>query len=243
LGAHFVCAGFDPAQIPIIVGKMDRYLAARNAVMPPEFRAVRFNIEPLAGMALRAREVRGDILKEAMHPAGIISPSIIAALLLLMACFNYLNTSIAYSSQRLKEIGVRKVIGGLRRQLIGQFLGENLLLCAIAMLLAIALAEVFVPAYDSLWTYFELTLDYSENRGLLFFLAGLLMFLGIVAGTYPAFYISAYHPVTILRGKQKFGGASWLTRGLLTFQFAISILSVIAGIASFKMRIFCGTWI
>src|SRR5574341_605676 len=220
----------DPAQIPDIAGKMDRYLATHNAVMPPEFHAVRFNIEPLAGMALRAREVRGDILKEAMHPAGILAPSIIAALLLLMACFNYLNTSIAYSSQRLKEIGVRKVVGGLRRQLIGQFLGENLLLCAIAMLLAVALAEIFVPAYDSLWTYFELTLDYSENRGLLFFLAGLLMFLGIVAGTYPAFYISAYHPVTILRGKQKFGGASWLTRSLLTFQFAISILAVIAGI-------------
>ncbi len=220
----------DPNQMAGLAQKMDRYLAVHNAVVAPDAQIKRFAIEPLQGMAMRARDVRFDILKEAMHPAGIMAPSVIAVLLLLMACFNYINTAIAYSSQRLKEIGIRKVIGGFRRQLIWQFLGENLLLCAIALALGIALAEIFVPAYDALWTYFELTLNYAQNRGLLLFLAGLLLFLGLVAGTYPAFYVSAFHPVAILRGKQKFGGTSWLARALLTFQFTISILTVIAGI-------------
>jgi hypothetical protein len=67
--------------------------------------------------------------------------------------------------------------------------------------LALGLAEIFVPVHDNMWTYFELTLDYSENIGLLAFLAGLLFFVGIVAGAYPAFYISAYHPVALLRGE------------------------------------------
>lgn len=220
----------DPNPMAGLAQKMDKYLAVHNAEIAPDMQIKRFAIEPLQGMAMRARDVRFDILKEAMHPAGIMAPSVIAVLLLLMACFNYINTAIAYSSQRLKEIGIRKVIGGFRRQLIWQFLGENLLLCAIALALGIALAEIFVPAYDALWTYFELTLDYAQNRGLLLFLAGLLLFLGLVAGTYPAFYVSAFHPVAILRGKQKFGGTSWLSRALLTFQFTISILTVIAGI-------------
>lgn len=220
----------DRAQITALAQKMERYLGAHNATVGPEWQVARFQIEPLQGMAMKAREVRADILKEAMHPAGMIAPSIIAALLLLMACFNYINTAIASSSQRLKEIGIRKVVGGFRTQLVWQFLGENLLLCAMALGLGIALAEIFVPAYDKLWTYFELTLDYSQNRGLLLFLAGLLFFLGLVAGTYPAFYISAFHPVAIMRGKQKFGGTSWLSRALLTFQFTISILTVIASI-------------
>jgi len=125
---------------------------------------------------------------------------------------------------------VRKVIGGGRRQLIVQFMSENLLLCALALVAGIALAEIFVPAYDALWTYFELTLDYSQNIGLLIFLAGILISVGIIAGAYPAFYISRYHPVTILRGKQKFGGASWFTRSLLVFQFTVSMLCVIASI-------------
>jgi len=220
----------DPGQMASLAQKMDRYLAVHNSAVATDAQIKRFALEPLQGMAMRALEVRFDILKSAMHPAGMIAPSIIAVLLLLMACFNYINTAIAYSSQRLKEIGIRKVVGGVRRQLIWQFIGENLLLCFIALALGIALAEIFVPAYDSLWTYFELKLDYAQNRGLLMFLAGLLLFLGLVAGTYPAFYVSAFHPVAILRGKQKFGGTSWLSRSLLTFQFTISILTVIAGI-------------
>ena len=218
-----------PEQLPDIAGQLDRYIAAHNAVSP-EWEIGRFYFEPLSSIGYSAWETRGDMLQRTMHPAGRISPVIIAVLLLLMACFNYINTSIAFSVNRLKEIGVRKVIGGLRTQLILQFLGENLLLCIIALFLGMGLAEIFVPVHDSMWPYFELTLDYSENQSLLLFLAGLLLALGGIAGGYPAFYISAYKPVAIFRGKQQFGSTSWLSRILLTFQFSISILTIIASL-------------
>jgi cell division protein FtsX len=221
----------DSGQLSSIRNQLDRYIAAHNAVAP-DWQIARFYFDPLRGLAMHAwdENLRGDILKRAMHPAGMISPSVIALLLALMACFNYINTAIAFSSKRLKEIGVRKVVGSSRRQLMAQFMSENFLLCAIAMLVALALAEIFVPIHDNMWTYFELTLDYSDNVGLLIFLAGLLLTMGAVAGGYPAFYISAYHPVTVLRGKQKFGGTSWFTRVLLTFQFTVSMLALIAGL-------------
>lgn len=236
----------DPQQVTTLENKLDSYVAAHNAAAPDR-QIERFYFDPLRNLAMNAwqENLKGDILKRTMHPAGMITPSIIAAMLLLMACFNYINTSIAFSSKRLKEIGIRKVIGGTRRQLIVQFMSENFLLCTVALILALGLAEIFVPAHDNLWTYFELTLDYSENFGLLAFLAGLLLIVGAIAGAYPAVYISAYRPVTILRGTQKFGGTSWFTRILLTFQFSVSILTIIASLvfiqnADFLKNIYLG---
>ncbi len=221
----------DAKQVTDIENRMTPYIAAHNAAAP-DFQIVQLYFDSLKNLGRNAwsENLDSDILKRAMHPAGMISPSIIALLLLLMACFNYINTSIAFSSKRLKEIGVRKVIGGGRRQIIVQFMSENLLLCTLALILGVALSEIFVPIHDNMWKYFELTLDYSENLGLLAFLAGLLLFVGMVAGGYPAFYISAYQPVSILRGKQKFGGASMLSRILLAFQFTVSVLTVIASL-------------
>ncbi len=221
----------DPGQITALPNQLDPYIAAQNEAAP-DWQIERFYFDPLQDLARNTwkEDLDGDILKRAMHPAGMITPTIVAAMLLLMACFNYINTSIAFSSRRLKEIGVRKVVGGARRQLITQFLSENFLLCSLAFVLGLGLAEVFVPAHDNLWTYFELSLDYSENLGLITFLAGLLLFLGLIAGAYPALYISAYRPVTIFRGMQKFGGTSWLTRILLTFQFSVSVLTVISSL-------------
>lgn len=225
----------DAKQIENIENHLTPYVAAHNAAAP-DFQIARMYFDSLKNLGRNAwsEDLESDILKRAMHPAGMISPSIIAVLLLLMACFNYINTSIAFSSKRLKEIGVRKVIGGGRRQVIVQFMSENLLLCMLALVLGVALSEIFVPIHDNMWEYFELTLDYSKNLGLLAFLAGLLLFIGIVAGGYPAFYISAYQPVAILRGKQKFGGASMLSRVLLAFQFTVSILTVIGSFVFVK---------
>jgi cell division protein FtsX len=165
-----------------------------------------------------------------MHPAAIIAPSVAAILILLLACFNFINTSIAFASRRLKEIGIRKVSGGTRNQLITQFMGENLLLCFLAMLLACALAEIFVPAYDSLWPELSLSMNYSENPGLVGSLVGLLIFASLAAGLYPALYISSFKPTAILKGKQCIGGSNLLTKILLTFQFALAITVLIAAV-------------
>jgi putative ABC transport system permease protein len=169
-----------------------------------------------------------------MPKAVVDIPSIMAVLLLLLACFNFTNTSIALSSQRLKEIGIRKVMGGIRKQLIAQFLGENLLLCFLGLLAGLVIAEFLVPAYDNLWNWLELDLSYTDNAGFLLFLVGLLLLTAVVAGGYSAFYITSFEPINILKGKTKFGGTSWLTRTLLGAQFSISILTIIFAIGFYR---------
>ena len=218
-----------PAEIAAISQQLERYVAAQNAASP-DWQIARLYFDPFTQAAQRARALTNDILKEGVHPAAVLAPSIIAVLLLLTACFNFMNTSLAFSALRLKEVGVRKVLGGLRRQLVAQFIGENLLLCTIALLVAIGLAEWLVPAYSNLWTDFDLVLDYRENWGLLAFLIGLLAFISVAAGAYPALYVSAFSPVAILKGKQQLGGANRLMRSILTFQFALSTMTILAGI-------------
>ncbi len=196
----------------------------------PDWEINGFYLLPLNRLASVSRKINGDPFRPGLHPAAIVAPSVAAVLILLLACFNFINTSIAFASRRLKEIGIRKVTGGTRSQLILQFMGENLLLCFISLLIACALAEIFVPAYDSLWPELSLSMNYSENLGLIGALAGLLIFTALAAGFYPAFYISGFKPAAILKGKQSIGGTNLLTKILLTFQFALAITVIIAAV-------------
>jgi ABC-type antimicrobial peptide transport system permease subunit len=172
---------------------------------------------------------RGGIPNEA-----ITVPAIMAGMLLLLACFNFTNTSIAISSRRLKEIGIRKVMGGMRVQLVFQFLSENLILCILGLVVGLLIAEWMVPAYDSLWPWLELKINYAENIGFIFFLFILLLLTALIAGGYPSFYITSFEPVSILKGRAKFGGTNWFTRILLGGQFVISLLSIIMGVAFYQ---------
>jgi ABC-type antimicrobial peptide transport system permease subunit len=217
------------ASIADIEGRLQSYTAISNETNPDR-EIGGFYMEPLAQLAFNSRNLRGAPFMPGMHPAALIGPSVIALLVLLLACFNFVNTAIAFSAGRLKEIGIRKVVGGVRSQLVIQFLGENLVLCFIALLAGFGLAHIFVPAYDSLWPEWSLSLNYSESIGLFLFLTALLILTAIAAGAYPAFYISRFKPVTIFRGKQKLGGTNPLIRILLTFQFALSMTAIIAGI-------------
>jgi putative ABC transport system permease protein len=131
-----------------------------------------------------------------------------AVLILLIACFNMTNTSIAISSRRLKEIGIRKVMGSMRAQLILQFIGETLFICFLALIIGMLLGEVLLSAWNSLWVEMKLTSHYLDAPGFLIFMIGVLFFTGLLSGSYPAFYISSFEPVGILKGKQKFGGPS-----------------------------------
>jgi hypothetical protein len=217
----------DHASLPEIEQKLQAYVQTANDANP-DWQINAFHLCPLPQLASASRDLRGAPFTNGLHPAALVAPAVTALLVLLLACFNFVNTAIAYSSRRLNEIGIRKVVGGVRGQLVKQFLGENLVLCFIAMLVAAVLAEIFVPAYDSLWPELSLTMDYSENLGVVGFFIGLLLFTAVAAGAWPAFYISAFKPVDILKGKQKLGGTNPLIRVLLTFQFALSITSIIA---------------
>jgi ABC-type antimicrobial peptide transport system permease subunit len=214
--------------LPRIDGQLQSYTQVANEANE-DWEIAGYYLNPLTELAANSRDLRGSFFNN-MHPAAIIAPSVTAFLVLLLACFNFVNTAIAFASRRLKEIGIRKVMGGMRGQLIRQFMGENLLLCLMALLVAAACAEIFVPAYDSLWPELSLSMNYSENLGLVGFFVALLFLTAVAAGAYPAFYVSAYNPASIFRGKQKLGGTNPLIRVLLTGQFALSMTAIIAAV-------------
>ncbi|MFY0608414.1 MAG: ABC transporter permease [Cyclobacteriaceae bacterium] len=175
--------------------------------------------------------IRANWLSEPPPPPAVLTPVIMAVLLLLIACFNFTNTSIAISSKRLKEIGIRKVMGSSRKQLILQFLGENLILSFGAMLVAIALANVLVPAYSAMWDFIDLDLNLIGSFEIYVFLVLLLIFTSVVAGAYPSLYISGYQPVSILRGSVTLGGANWFSKSLLGFQYLFTAIALISSLA------------
>lgn len=122
----------------------------------------------------------------------------------------------------------------MRKQLIAQFLGENLVLCFLGLIAGLLMAEWLVPTYDAMWPWLELNLSYAENIGLLLFIVALLFTTAIIAGSYPSFYITSFEPVSILKGKARFGGTNWFTRILLGGQFVISLLAIIMGVAFYQ---------
>jgi len=160
--------------------------------------------------------------------------SAIAMFILVIACLNYINLSTARYANRAKEVGLRKVIGASRFQLIKQFLGESILFSFIALPLAVALAELFLPLFNSLYGK-ELGISYFDNLFLLFGLIGIILIVGIVSGIFPAFYTSALQPVKALRGMLKASSIiSILRRYLVVTQFTISIVFVISTIVVFS---------
>lgn len=219
----------DPAALADVEARFPEYAAQQNLARP-DWGIEDFRLVPFSEMFVNSQNIPWYYLRPTLHPAAIAAPSIIAALLLLMACFNFMNTALAYAGRRFKEIGVRKVMGGRRGQLIVQFLGETLLLCAVAFVVALLLAVVFVPAYSSLWPNVDLHLSYTEDAGFLLFLLALLLGTGVLAGAYPALYISRFNPVRILMGRQHLRGGNWLTRVLLTLQLTIAGTLIIASL-------------
>ncbi|AXY73408.1 ABC transporter permease [Paraflavitalea soli] len=152
---------------------------------------------------------------------------------LLIACINFMNLSTARSEHRAREVGVRKVMGAFRKQVIFQFLCEAMLLTFVSLLLGIFLAVIALPALNH-YTGKDMTLDLS-NWQIWLSLLGMVLFTGLVAGSYPAFFLSSFKPVLVLKGvitNRK--GGSLLRKGLVTFQFVVSIFLILATIVIFK---------
>jgi len=171
-------------------------------------------------------------------PAGgriyaVLLLGVVGLFVLLIACINFMNLSTARSERRAREVGVRKVMGAFRKQVIFQFLCEAMLLTFISLLLGIFLAVISLPALNH-YTGKSLTLDLS-NWQIWLSLLGMVLFTGLVAGSYPAFFLSSFKPVLVLKGviaNRK--GGSVLRKGLVTFQFVVSIFLILATIVVFK---------
>ena len=152
--------------------------------------------------------------------------SCIAVFILVMACINFMNLSTARSQHRAREVGIRKSVGSSRKQLILQFIGESMLIAVISFLMSIVLVEMVLPSYNTLVSK-NLFIDYTSA---VFWLFGLLLIFitGITAGSYPAFYLSSFKPVKILKGSANAGKLASVPRQVLvTMQFGFSIMLII----------------
>ena len=159
--------------------------------------------------------------------------SVVAVLALLIAGINFVNLATARSAKRAKEVGIRKTVGSLKSQLVGQFLGESIMLSLLALLLAIGLIQAALPFYRNL-TGRHLGLPYFGDPLVIPGLVGLALIVGILAGLYPAFFLSSFKQADVLKGSPLAGrkrGSHALRNSLVVFQFAMSVLLIIGSLA------------
>ena len=153
----------------------------------------------------------------------------IAVLILVIACINFMNLSTIRAAERSKEVGLRKVLGALRNNLIWQFIGESVLLTAISCILSVGLLWLAMPWYNQLLGY-SLTVSWNTWPVYLF-LTGIMIVAGFLAGSYPAFFLSAFSPIQALKGKLRLGkGGSAFRQTLVVIQFSVSVFLIIGTI-------------
>lgn len=180
-------------------------------------------LQPLREVHLKSTDVIFDPVSNKGDINSVYIFAAIALLILVIAAVNYMNLSTARSTERAKEVGLRKVVGSRRAQLIGQFLGESLLITLLALLLALPLAWLALPFLNNL-AGSSLVFDPFGNPLLLMFLAAMLLLVGVLAGLYPAFVLAGFTPATVLKGSFKTGKKGTALRiGLVVFQFTLSI--------------------
>ncbi len=160
--------------------------------------------------------------------------SIIAWVILLIACINFMNLATASSEQRAKEVGVRKVMGAGRGKLIGQFIGEAVIMAFVSVLVAVGIVYAAMPAFNNL-VQKELSVDILQPSHLAY-LVSITLFTGLLAGSYPAFYLSSFNPITVLKNiKIKAStGAGFIRQSLVVLQFACSIVFIIGTVIIYQ---------
>ncbi|OZI06728.1 cell division protein FtsX [Siphonobacter sp. BAB-5385] len=190
---------------------------------------VRYTLMPVPDIHLHSNRV------DEMNPSGNIQYvyifSAIAIFILFIACINFMNLATARSAHRAKEVGVRKVLGSASAHLIGQFLTESILLSFMACSISLLLVELALPAFNQLADK-QLSLNFIRDWYLLPFLLTFALFVGVLAGSYPAFYLSSFEPAKVLKGKLTAGMRSgWLRSSLVVFQFFASVFLIICTLA------------
>ena len=160
----------------------------------------------------------------------------IAFIVLLIACINFMNLATARAASRTKEVGMRKVLGAQRTKLVVQFLGESFVFALFSFVLGLLLARLFLPYFSGL-TGKAISLNAIANPGMYAVLVALVLFVGLVAGSYPAFFMSAFKPISALRGHVPEGSkSSWFRSVLVVFQFVLSIILIICTMIVFHQH-------
>ena len=220
----------DAANAARLENEMKKYLPLQNKAKQ-DFIITGFKCVSLRKHAGMREMISWNALYTRPGEAAANGPLILAFLIFLSACLNFSNTTVGRASRRLKEIGMRKVMGSTHAQLMKQLLLE----CAVIVAAAIALSVLFnrwwIPMFNQMFEGVHVEANYLQDYNLFVFIA--LMFAGatLLAGAYPAFYVSRFSPTSIFRGSVKFGGSNLFSRLMLGLQLSIAVITVVAGLA------------
>ena len=158
--------------------------------------------------------------------------SVIALFILAIACINFMNLSTAKAATRIKEVGVKKALGAGRKRLVIQYLGESMFMTLLSLITAVAIVGLVLPQFNVITGK---QLELRPDAGLVVSLICILLFTGLIAGSYPAFYLSGFNPVTVLKGKLNSSvGEVWVRKGLVAFQFTLSIILIVSVLVLYK---------
>jgi putative ABC transport system permease protein len=198
--------------------------------------SVRYYLQPLRDIHLD-NSYSYD-LSPAGNKAYVYIFGFVALFILLIACINYMNLSTARSAKRAKEVGLRKVIGAHRSQLVRQFVGESILLTVLAILVALALVELMLPYFNTL-TEKNFTISFFGSPAFFGALLLIIIFVGLVGGSYPAFFLSSFKPVDVLKtDKNPRGSNALLRKALVVTQFTISLIMIIGTVVVYSQMQF-----
>ncbi len=213
----------DPVKVE---AKIKKFLDNYNKDQSANF-YIHLHMQRFSDMYLNSNFKNGQIVGGRIEYVRLFS--IVAVFILLIACINFMNLTTARSVKRAKEIGIRKVAGAFRTTLIGQFISEAILITFLAVLIAFVLVLLLLPAFNNI-TGKQITLPLNEPVFWISLLS-LTLITGIISGSYPALFLSAFQPIRVLKGTMKFSnGATWLRKGLVVFQFMLSIVLIIGTI-------------
>lgn len=217
----------SPENADDIAKKFDRYIPTRNKVRT-DMVVDAYRLEPFKSKFTQD-DIRYNWVNLRIGVLPLLVFTSMAGLILLIACFNLTNTSIAMTAKRLKEVGVRKAIGAARVQIISQFLLETIITIVMSLIVGLLMAQIIVPAFVNMW---KLSYNLEDLSGVNLFIALImLVFLtALLAGIYPALHSSKFKPTVLLKGTVKIKGTNFLTRTLVALQFALSVIVLIGGV-------------
>lgn len=210
------------AQVDQATAKINRFLQSR--LDDTETTQVTLGLQPFTDRYLRANFANGKPAGGRIEYVRIFSG--VALFLLIIACINFMNLASARSMKRAREVGIRKAVGSSRIHLIGQFLGESVLLSLLAMVATLGLMQLLLPGFNQ-FAGKEISVPFRMPTFWLL-VVGLTLVVGLLAGSYPALYLSSMKPVQVLKGSLRTARQTiWLRKGLAIFQFSLSILLLI----------------
>ncbi|QNF31594.1 ABC transporter permease [Adhaeribacter swui] len=216
----------SPRQEKTFQSKLDRLYNQEVAPWTEKYNVsarLKFMLQPIA--AIHLNPDRTYDISPAGNKSYVYIFGLVAVFILLIACINYMNLATARSTKRAREVGLRKVVGAHRSQIIWQFVGESVIITLLAILLAVAAVEIMLPFFNGL-TGKNFTHGAFLQFSFIGTLAAIVLFVGLIAGSYPAFFLSRFKPVDVLKTAKNPHGNAFFRKGLVVVQFTISLILV-----------------